>query len=188
VSQYEASLVIGVVFSTSASTGIIGTVNESPGQPVLHGSFTVERDLDAAAPRVFAAYADQAVRKRWFRMPGGPEGAHELDFSVGGHEMATGTFAGSGVPEHLHYSSTFCDIVNNKRIVYTYAFTLDNIRRWVSLVTLELTPNDNGTRLTHTEQYSYLSYTADGQQDVAHLKGSTRLQLNALAAALGSQA
>jgi uncharacterized protein YndB with AHSA1/START domain len=144
----------------------------------------VERDLDAAPARVFAAHADPALRKRWFRIPGGLEGGHELDFSVGGREIATGIFAPSGVPEHLHYSSTFCDIVSNERIVYTYAFTLDDIRRWVSLVTREFAPNGNGTVLTHTEQYAYLTYTADGQQDVAHLKGGTRLQLNALDAAL----
>jgi ferric-dicitrate binding protein FerR (iron transport regulator) len=70
--------------------------------------------------------------------------------------------------------------------VYTYAFTLDGIRLWVSLVTREFAANDNGTRLTHTEQYAYLAYTADGQQDVAHLQDGTRLQLNALAAALGT--
>jgi hypothetical protein len=41
-----------------------------------------------------------------------------------------------------------------------------------------------GTRLRHTEQYAFLAYPGDGSQDVAHLRGSMNLQLNALAAAL----
>jgi len=41
------------------------------------------------------------------------------------------------------------------------------------------------TRLRHSEHYVYLAYSGDGAQDVAHLKGGTRLQLNGLAAALG---
>ena len=41
----------------------------------LHGPFTVERDLAEPPDRVYAAYAayaDFAVRRRWFRMPGDP--------------------------------------------------------------------------------------------------------------------
>jgi len=53
-------------------------------------------------------------------------------------------------------------------------------------VTVELSalPAGGGTRLRHTEQYAFLAYTDDGAQDLAHLKGSTNLQLNGLAAAL----
>jgi uncharacterized protein YndB with AHSA1/START domain len=78
------------------------------------------------------------------------------------------------------------DIATNERLVFAYDFTLDGIRRWTSLVTVELAahPDGDGTRLTRTEQYAYLAYAADGQQDVAHLKGSAALHLNALAAAL----
>jgi hypothetical protein len=62
---------------------------DDPGAAVnrttLHGAFTVERDLAAAPDRVYAAYADVSVRRRWFRMPGDPSRAlHELDFRVGG--------------------------------------------------------------------------------------------------------
>ena len=63
-----------------------------------------------------------------------------------------------------------------------------DLRRWVSLVTIELSPRDGGTHLRHTEQYAFLTYTGDGQQDAAHLKGGTRLQLNGLVAALSSPA
>jgi hypothetical protein len=79
-------------------------------------------------------------------------------------ERASGAFSptGTAVKERLSYNSTFIDIATDERVVFTYDLT----------------------RLTRTEQYAYLAYTADGQQDIAHLKGSTTLQLNALAAAL----
>lgn len=157
--------------------------------PVLHGTFAVERDLYAPPPQVFQAFADPEVRTRWFRMPSTPEGtSHDMDFRVGGYERASGTFApmGTKAKERLRYNSTFIDIATNERVVFTYDFTLDGVRRWTSLVTVELAAIGDGTHLTRTEQYAYLAYTADGEQDIAHLKGSTTLHLNALAAALAT--
>lgn len=169
------------------------------GRATLHGTFAVERDLAASPDAVYAAYADVAVRRRWFRMPGDPARAfHELDFRVGGHEVSRGVFAPTGdAEETLEYRSTFFDLEPGSRIVFGYAFALDGIRRWASLVTVELSALPAspaspawpalpaGTRLRHTEQYAYLAYPGDGAQDVAHLKGSMNLQLNALAVALG---
>jgi uncharacterized protein YndB with AHSA1/START domain len=157
-------------------------------QPTLHGTFAVERDLSASPDRVFSAYADFSLRRRWFRMPGDPARAsHELDFRVGGHEAASGVFAATGeAEESLEYRSTFWDIEPGSRIAFGYLVTVDGVRRWASLVTVELSapPAGDGTRLRHTEQYAYLAYADDGAQDIAHLKGSMNLQLNGLAAAL----
>ena len=169
-------------------------MTERPGtatrQEVLHGSFTVERDLAAPPDRVFSAYSDFAVRRRWFRMPGDPaRGSHELDFRVGGHEAASGVFAPTGAAEEkLEYRAAFWDLEPGARIVFGYSVTVDDVRRWASLVTVGLAPlpSGDGTRLRHTEQYAYLAYAGDGAQDIAHLKGSLPLQLNALAAALGA--
>ena len=168
-------------------------VTEGPGAAlgsVIHGTFTVERDLAASPDRVYAAYADRAVRRRWFRMPGDPARAsHELDFRVGGHEAAAGVFAPTGeAEERLEYRAAFWDLEAGARIVFGYSFTLDGVRRWASLVTVELSalPSPGGTRLRHTEQYAFLAYDGDGANDVAHLKGSMNLQLNGLAAALAA--
>ena len=49
--------------------------------------FTLERAYPAAPARVFAAWADPAVKARWFARTG--EG-HQLDFRVGGREVASG--------------------------------------------------------------------------------------------------
>jgi uncharacterized protein YndB with AHSA1/START domain len=162
------------------------------GQAVLHGSFSVERDLAASPDRVFAAYADFEVRRRWFRMPGDPaRGRHELDFRVGGHEVTAGVFAPTGEAEEaLEYRAAFWDLEPGARIVFGYAVTVNGVRRWASLVTVSLSalplPSGEGTRLRHTEQYAYLAYDGDGARDIAHLKGSMPLQLNGLAAALGA--
>ena len=165
---------------------------------VLHGSFTVQRELAASPDRVFSAYADLSVRRRWFRLPGDPlRGSHELDFRVGGHEALSGVFAPIGEAEEaLSYRSTFYDLVPGSRIVFSYSVTVNGVRRWASLVTVSLSalsplppvpplPLDGeGTRLRHTEQYAFLAYDGDGAQDIAHLKGSMPLQLNGLAVAL----
>jgi uncharacterized protein YndB with AHSA1/START domain len=79
------------------------------------------------------------------------------------------------------YRAEFFDIVADQRIVFAYALTLDDRRRSTSLVTVELAPHGDGTRMIRTEQYVFLALTDDRQVDVAHLEGGTRLQLNGLA-------
>ncbi|TVY99972.1 hypothetical protein EAS64_40190 [Trebonia kvetii] len=156
----------------------------------MHGSFAVQRDLAASSDNVFAAYADVSLRRRWFRIPGDPSRAfHSLDFRVGGGEESRGVFAplgDLGPEERVSYRSVFWDVVPGSRLVFGYELVLNEVRRWVSLVTVELSPlaSGAGTRLRHSEQYVFLAYSEDGAQDVAHLKGSTQLQLNGLAAAL----
>lgn len=154
----------------------------------LHGSFTAELELPASPRDVFAAYAELPVRRRWFRMPGRPDGEHELDFRVGGTERLAATFApyGDGRAEHMAYHSHFLDIVPERRIVCAYRFEHDGERRLSSLVTVELSASGTGTAVRHVEQYAFLAVTGNGDDDVAHLRGGTRLQLNGLLAALGS--
>ena len=54
----------------------------------------------------------------------------------------------------------------------------------MSLVTVDFTASDTGTRLEWTEQYSFANLsTPDGADDVKHLVGGSRLRLNGLAAA-----
>ncbi|MCM3924025.1 SRPBCC domain-containing protein [Frankia sp. AiPs1] len=157
------------------------TVPAKAGLPPLHGSFTLSRVLAAPPGHVFTAFSDIAVRRRWFRVPGEPgTGWHELDFRVGGHELAGGTFAAAGVPERIEYRAQFLDIVPDDRIVFAYTGILDGQPRWASLTTIELAADTGGTRLTRTEQYVFLALTGDGRDDVAHLEGTTRLQFNAL--------
>jgi uncharacterized protein YndB with AHSA1/START domain len=152
---------------------------------LIHGSFTLTRQIATSPETVFSAYSDLSIRKRWFRIPGkrGSE-QHELDFRVGGGEIMSGTFAAAGVPEHIEYRSHFFDIVAGHRIIFACELAVDGRRRSVSLVTIELAPEVAGTQLTYTEQYTFVTFTGDGHDDIAEREGGIRLQLNALVSAV----
>ena len=63
---------------------------------------------------------------------------------------------------------------------------VNGLSRWASLTTVQLDAEDrhDRTKLTWAEQYTFLtSATAD---DVAHLRGGTRLLLTSLAVELGA--
>jgi uncharacterized protein YndB with AHSA1/START domain len=58
---------------------------------VTHDTFVIERTYDASPARVFAAWADPAVKARWFADAGGSANAEfEFDFRVGGREVNRG--------------------------------------------------------------------------------------------------
>jgi uncharacterized protein YndB with AHSA1/START domain len=145
---------------------------------VTHATFVIERTYDVSPARVFAAWADPAIKARWF---GGPEdwasGKHKLDFRVGGRE----TFSGGAVGGTVHsYIATIADIVPEQRIVSTYEMQQDGTRTSVSVATVELTPHDGGTRLKLTEQGAYL----DGLDKVEWREHGTGELLDALATVL----
>ena len=58
---------------------------------VKHATFVIERTYDASPARVFAAFADPEIKKRWFGAPDewAPD-EQELDFRVGGREISRG--------------------------------------------------------------------------------------------------
>jgi uncharacterized protein YndB with AHSA1/START domain len=150
---------------------------------VLHGSFTLTRDIDAPLARVWDAYSDLQLRSAWRRIPG-PDSVLTLDFRVGGSEGLTGSFAPMGTVEVIASRSLFLDIAARERIVSAQETLVNGVRRWVSLVSIAFAPTGDGTRITHTEQYTFLAWTGDGAHDKAHLRGSTQLAFNALAGAI----
>ncbi|MFD0374276.1 MULTISPECIES: SRPBCC domain-containing protein [Streptomyces] len=154
------------------------------GAEVRHDGFTVELHSAAPPDAVFGAFADPAVRRRWFRMPG-REVSYDHDFTVNGGENASSVFTVEGAaPERLAYASRYLDIVSGSRIVYTYTARVDGEVRWASLVTVELRPDADGTHLRWTEQAAFLTPSSRPEHDLPHLRGATRLRLNGLAAAL----
>jgi len=149
----------------------------------VHGTVTVSRSLAAPPERVWEAFADLAIRDRWFSIPG--EGAvHELDFRVGGSETATGVFAPSGESETVEWHSRIFDLAEHERLVFGYELSVDGLRRSVSLVTVAFAPEGAGTRLDYTEQYVLTAFTEVPGQDEAHLRGSLQFLLNRLEATL----
>jgi uncharacterized protein YndB with AHSA1/START domain len=148
---------------------------------VAHATFTIERTYEATPARVFAAWADPAVKARWFGPPEDWVGRrHTLDFRVGGRENFAGGAEGGSV---YSYSATIQDIVPDERIVSTYEMQVDGKRMSVSVATVELTPAGAGTRLTLTEQGAFL----DGLDKVEFREHGTGDMLDALGRELAGQ-
>jgi uncharacterized protein YndB with AHSA1/START domain len=144
----------------------------------VHGTFTLERVYDAAPARVFKAWADVAAKARWFVGPADWQVLERaLEFRVGGRERLRGR-KGSGVIST--FDSVYLDIVPDQRIVYSYDMRLDETHISVSLATVQLEPEGQGTRLTLTEQGTFL----DGYDDAGSRERGTRVLLEQLGAAL----
>ncbi|HEX5619459.1 MAG TPA: SRPBCC family protein [Solirubrobacteraceae bacterium] len=139
---------------------------------VTHATFTVERSYPAPPAEVFAAWADPSAKAQWF---GG--GDFELDFRVGGRELNRGGPDGGPV---FTYDARYYDIVDNERIVYAYEMHMDDTRISVSLATIELTPNGDGTTLVLTESGAFL----DGHDTPQQREGGTGSLLDALGTVL----
>ena len=119
---------------------------------VTHSTFAVERTYDASPERVFAAWAEPERKARWFGNPETGVAEYELDFRVGGREFNRGTVEGN----EYTFEARYQDIVPDERIVYAYDMHMDGQRISVSLGTVELAMEENGTRLVYTEQGAYL--------------------------------
>jgi len=143
-----------------------------------HGSFTLERVYDATPARVFKAWADPAIKARWF---GGIEGwqmlERSIDFRIGGKERLSGR-KGSGVVST--FDAVYHDIVPDQRIIYCYDMRLDDAHISASLATIELSPAGAGTRLVFTEQAVFL----DGYDDSGSRERGTTVLLEQLGAEL----
>lgn len=124
---------------------------------VVHNTFRIERTYRSSPARVFAAFSNEATKRRWFAEGEGWEiEQFTLDFRVGGQETSRFRFQG-GPP--MGNDTIFLDIVPDQRIVFAYTMTSGDTRISVSLATVELTPAGKGTRLAYTEQGIYFDGT-----------------------------
>jgi len=137
---------------------------------VTHATFTLERVYPAPPQRVFAAWSDPAAKARWFA---GGNADHELDFRVGGREIARGTHDNQVMTFESHYQ----DIVPDERIVFASSLHQGTALATVSVTTVELRPDADGTRLLLTEYGAFL----DGREEPAWREQGTADQLTALA-------
>ena len=121
---------------------------------VTHATFTLERTYDAPPSKVFNAFADPAIKRRWFVEGEGWE-VEEFtgEFKVGGVERSRFRFRG-GAP--VRNDTTYHDIVPNERIIFAYSMTIGDNRISSSLATLQFKPSGTGTQLVFTEQGAFL--------------------------------
>ena len=118
----------------------------------VHTTFTLERVYPAPPAAVFAAWADRRTKARW--MAGSADADLELDFRVGGVEVARGRAEGGPA---LTFTSHFHDVVDDERIVYSSTMHAEGRGiTTVSVTSVELEPatgeQGGGTRLVLTQQ------------------------------------
>jgi uncharacterized protein YndB with AHSA1/START domain len=155
---------------------------------MIHDTFVIERTYPAPPSQVFAAFASEEA-KNWGDtgdlepVEGEQAGSTEFDFRVGGRERFSHKREGTT----YRYDATYYDIVPDQRLVYTYEMYADDVRFSVSLATIEFDKNDEGTRLTWTEQGVFLD-GFDGPEAGALRKGGTAGMLDLLTGYLERQA
>lgn len=148
---------------------------------VTHSTFRIERVYDVSPAQVFAAFADPAARQRWFiEGEGWNVESCSLDFRRGASEHSTFRFQGGPL---IRNDTTYHDIVENERIVFSYTMDVGEVRISASLATVELTCEGGGTRLAYAEQGAHL----DGHDNADQREQGCRELYEALAAELDRQ-
>jgi uncharacterized protein YndB with AHSA1/START domain len=116
----------------------------------VHATFTIERNYPAPLGQVWHALSDSDARSHWFG--GGDDfevSERSHDFRLGGHEVEDGRWRNGPASR---YESTYTDIVDRHRVVFTYDLWVDGQHLSTSLTTIVVEPDGQGTRLTYTEQ------------------------------------
>ena len=116
----------------------------------IHATFVIERIYPVPVEAVWHALSDNDVRDQWFGAGDAfdvQEKSHE--FRVGGHGTEQGRWHGG---PRSRFTSTYTDIVDLQRIVFTYDMWVEERHMSTSLTTIVLEPDGDHTRLTYTEQ------------------------------------
>jgi len=144
--------------------------------PLFHGTFTIKRVWAATPQRIFGAWANPEVKSQWFRGP--PERWTEVrrsvDFRVGGLEVAEGRFNDSGMT--TLFEARYHVIEPSCRLVYVYDLRLSGELHSVTLASLDLQADGDGTRVSYTEQIVFM----DGQDGVEMRRGGTEWHFEAI--------
>ena len=116
-----------------------------------HDTVVVNRTYDAGQKRVFAAWSDAAALGRWYT-PGDASWTSRIEqheFKVGGRKhLSFGSKGGPRYSEDCRYE----DIVENWRICFSMTIARDGERITTSMVTVELFPEGQRTRVRVTDQ------------------------------------
>ena len=92
-------------------------MNDTIERSQTHATFVIERTYPAPVEAVWHALSDNAARDQWFG--GGPQfdiGDKSHEFRIGGHGVEDGQWHGG---PRSRFVSTYTDIVENQRIVFT---------------------------------------------------------------------
>jgi uncharacterized protein YndB with AHSA1/START domain len=139
-----------------------------------HATFVIERIYPVPVAQVWPALSDNDARDQWFG--GGPtfdtaDKSH--DFRIGGHGIEDGQWHGG---PRSRFESTYTDIVDQHRIVFTYDMWVDDRHMSTSLTTIAVESDGPATHLTYTEQAVHF----DGLDSVEGREEGTRGLLDGL--------
>lgn len=148
--------------------------------PSTHTNFVIERAFAATPQAVFQAWADPRAKRRWSDCHAEHTTEYRLDFRPLGHETHQVVYPDGRVQQ---IEKVFFDIVDARRIVFTYDIRIDARRLSVSLVTVEFFASRRGTRMVYTEQLAYL----DGHEDRAQRMRGTEESFDRLGLDLSRQ-
>jgi uncharacterized protein YndB with AHSA1/START domain len=143
---------------------------------IAHGSFTVTRSYPAKPARVFKAWANPEFKRKWFGTPKENDPADIFEFRVGGREYNEGKMGNDLYTFDVRYQ----DIIPDQRIIYTYEMKLNGERISVSLATVEVEPDGDGTKMTVVEHGAFL----DGLDNVNQRQEGTEYLMTALGKSL----
>ena len=125
-------------------------MNDTIQRSQAHATFVIERAYPAPAEAVWHALSDNDARDQWFSAGEAFDVQHKThEFRVGGHAAEEGQWHGG--PRSV-FASTYTDIIDQQRIVFTYDMWADGRHLSTSLTTITLAPDSDHTRLTYTEQ------------------------------------
>jgi uncharacterized protein YndB with AHSA1/START domain len=144
---------------------------------VTHATFAIERTYPTSPSRVFAAWSNPDIKRRWFGGSDDAPAVLDLDFKIGGRETNRGVGPDGKV---YTYDAHYVDIVPDQRILYSYEMYQDDTRISLSIGTVEFESEGAGTRLTYTEQGAFL----DGLDSPADREHGTRELLDSLSTLL----
>jgi uncharacterized protein YndB with AHSA1/START domain len=120
----------------------------------IHATFVIERTYPVPVAAVWHALSDNDARDQWLTAGEAFQASGKShEFRVGGHGIEDGQWRG-GPRSRFH--STYTDIVDQRRIVYTYDIWADEQHLSTSLTTITLEPDGGHTHLTYTEQGVHL--------------------------------
>jgi uncharacterized protein YndB with AHSA1/START domain len=128
-------------------------MNDTAAHTQTHATFTLERTYEQPPARVWSAFADAEVKKRWFGGPEFTDVEFVEDFRIGGTAVNNGRGPDGLMSE---FRATYTDIVEHERIVYTYDMWLDGSHASTSITTVTFEPAGASTLLTFTEQGVHL--------------------------------
>lgn len=149
---------------------------------VAHRTFSIARSYPYAAARVYKAFADPRIKRRWFAEGEGWDiETYSSDFRVGGEEISRFSFQGGPL---ITNDTRYLDLVQERRIVFSYFMTIAGKPLSASLATVELLPESGGTRLIYTEQGAYFG----AEDQAAEREAGCRELFERLALELAGQA